>query len=207
VQAHEKAIIDGQRIQIMLSQVQPHFLFNSLEAIRALNRKDPAKGDHAIVQFERYLRGNMDALSREEPIPFETELAHTNLYLEFEQYRFPDELHVVYELSCKDFSLPPLTLQPLVENAVKHGVRGKKSGEGTVTISSRAYPDRYEVTVADDGPGFDPDAVSGDGRQHVGLANVRERLRYAGAELRITSPPEGGTEAAIVIPKIRNAGR
>lgn len=201
VSAHERELLAGQRVQIMLSQIQPHFLFNSLEVIRRLYRKDAQIADGALLKFERYLRGNMDSLAQEEPIPFQTELEHTKLYLELEQLRFPDELHIRYDLGCVDFLLPPLTLQPLAENAVRHGVRGKKSGDGTVTISTREYDDRYEVSVADDGNGFDPAALPQDGQPHIGLANVRERLRLSGASLRIGPGPAGGTEAVIVIPK------
>ena len=201
VRTHETELLDGQRIQIMMSQIQPHFLFNSLEAIRRLYRKDPGKADGELLKFERYLRGNMDSLAQEGPIPFRTELEHTKMYLELEQLRFPDELHIAYDLSCTDFRLPALTLQPLAENAVRHGVRGKKSGEGTVTITTREYADRIEVTVADDGNGFDPDAIPEDDHSHIGLNNVRERLSYAGADLRISSGPEGGTEAVISLPK------
>ena len=206
VHTHEQELKAGQRVRIMMSQIQPHFLFNSLEVIRRLYRKDPEKADGALLKFERYLRGNMDSLAREASIPFRTELEHTKLYLELEQLRFPDELHIAYDLSCTDFSLPPLTLQPLAENAVRHGVRGKQSGEGTVTIATREYEDRFEIAVTDDGNGFDPDAVPEDDSAHIGLNNVRERLRFAGAGLRIGPGPEGGTEAVIIIPRNQNRG-
>lgn len=206
VREHEEALEAGQRIQIMMSQIQPHFLFNSLEVIRRVYRKEPEKADDALLKFERYLRGNMDSMAREEPIPFETELEHTRTYLQLERLRFPNELHIDYDLRCTDFLIPSLTLQPLVENAVRHGVRGKKSGEGTVTIATRDDGDRYEVAVTDDGDGFDPDAVPRDDHAHIGLRSVRERLNYAGAELRIETGPEGGTKAVIVIPKQEQRG-
>ena len=201
VHTHEQELKAGQRIQIMLSQIQPHFLFNSLEVIRRLYRKDPEKADTALLKFERYLRVNMDSLTQEGLIPFRTELEHTRTYLELEQLRFPDELQIVYDLQSTEFSIPPLTLQPLAENAVRHGVREKINGEGTVTIASRECVDHYEISVTDDGNGFDPDAVSGDNHSHIGLNNVWERLRYTGADLRIGTGPEGGTEAVIIIPK------
>ena len=193
VREHEQALMAEQRIQIMMSQIQPHFLFNSLEVIRGLYRKDPAQADAALLKFERYLRGNMESLTQDSLVPFEKELAHTKLYLDLELLRFPDELHVKYELDSTDFLIPPLTLQPLVENAVRHGIRGKKSGEGTVSISTRRFADRYEISVADDGPGFDPETLPQDGVPHIGLANVRERLKYAGASLRLDSRPGRGT--------------
>lgn len=201
VRDHEDDLKAKQRMQIMLSQIQPHFMINSLEVIRRLCRKDPAQADAALLKFEWFIRGNMESLTQENLIPFEEELTHTKLYLELEQLRFPDELHVEYDLDCTDFLLPPLTLQPLVENAVRHGVRGKKNGEGTVTISTRQYADHNEISVADDGPGFDPEALPQDDKPHIGLANVRERLRYAGASLRIGSRPGGGTQADIIVPR------
>lgn len=201
VREHEEALRTGQRIQIMMSQIRPHFLFNSLEVIRRIYRKDPEKADDALLKFERYLRGNMDFMAQEERIPFRTELEHTQTYLELERLRFPNELNIDYDLCCMDFLLPSLTLQPLAENAVRHGIRGKKSGEGTVTIATREYENRYEVIVMDDGNGFDPDVSLQDTQSHIGLSNVRERLRYAGDELRIGAGPEGGTKAVIIIPK------
>ena len=189
------------RIDIMLSQIQPHFLYNALGAIGHLCRSDP-EAKAAINKFSRYLRHNMDSLSQSEPIPFSTELAHAKAYLELEQLRFPGELNVRYELASTDFLLPTLTLQPLVENAVRHGVRGSESGSGTVTISSRETPRAWEVTVSDDGPGFDPTVFPADGETHVGLQNVQERLqRVCGGSLRIDSAPGKGCRATILIPK------
>ena len=99
--------------------------------------------------------------------------------------------------------MPTLTLQPLVENAVTYGVRKSETGCGTVTIRSRAFPDRWEVSVTDDGPGFVPDSLPGDSeRSHVGLRNVRERLKHTcGGELRIDSVLGEGTTVTIVLPK------
>ena len=189
------------KVDIMLSQIQPHFLYNTLGAIQALCQGNPA-AEEATVKFARYLRGNMDALTAEGTIPFARELAHTRLYLELEQLRFEDALQVRWDLPCTDFQLPTLTLQPLVENAVRHGVRGSKSGKGVVTIATRAFPDRYEISVTDDGPGFVPGARQDDGRSHTGIRNVRDRLsRVAGGELRIDSAAGQGTTATIILPR------
>ena len=193
------------RVDIMLSQIQPHFLYNTLGAIGHLCKNDP-EAKAAIHRFSRYLRHNMDSLSQSEPIPFTTELEHTRAYLELEQLRFPEELRVEYDLQCTAFLLPTLTLQPLAENAVRHGVRKKESGAGTVRISTRETPDGYEITVADDGVGFDVHAYSiDDGRSHIGLSNVRQRLqRISGGELQIESKPGQGCRATILLPKSRN---
>ena len=87
----------------------------------------------------------LDSLSTVGSIPFEKELSHTKFYLELEQIRFEYALQVEYDISCTDFTIPTLTLQPLVENAVRHGVRGNEDGRGTVIISTREYPDRLRL--------------------------------------------------------------
>jgi len=190
------------RVDIMLSQIQPHFLYNALGAIQSLCKTDPAAAEKAVAKFSKYLRGNMDSISKDSTVSFTQELEHTKLYLELEQLRYEDALQVSYDLECTEFRMPTLTLQPLVENAVRHGVRGKPSGRGTVTISAKEFADRYEIAVSDDGPGFDPDQEIHDGRSHIGLANVRERLHHTvGGSLRIESEPGAGTRAVIVIPK------
>ena len=189
------------RVDIMLSQIQPHFIFNTLGAIGHLCNDPEAKA--AVNRFSRYLRHNMDSLTQSEPIPFATELEHTKAYMELEQLRFPEELQVEYDLQCTEFLIPTLTLQPLAENAVRHGIRGSESGAGTVRISARETSDHYEISVEDDGAGFDIQANSGDnGQSHIGLNNVRERLRrISGGDLQIESAPGQGCRATIILPK------
>lgn len=199
---HERDLMAEQRIQIMLSQIKPHFLYNSLGAIEELCDSDPQTAKLATATFSRYLRGNMDSITAEGEIPFSRELSHTKIYLELEQLRFEDALQVKYDIACSDFSIPALTLEPLAENAVFHGVRENPDGRGTVTIAAREYPDRIEISVADDGPGFDPAEISRDGRPHVGIQNVQTRLTHvSGGDLRIRSEIGRGTTATIVLPK------
>ena len=203
VRDHEDALRQAQRMQIVLSQIQPHFLYNSLTVIQDLCRTDPAQAEAATVQFARYLRGNMDSLNADTPVPFAQELEHTRQYLDLEKMRFEDKLTVRYDIRCDAFSLPTLSLQPIVENAVRHGVRGNPDGSGTVTISADEYPDRFEVSVLDDGPGYDPEKTLDDAeRSHIGIANVRERLaQLCGGELKIESVPGEGTTVRILLPK------
>ena len=107
-----------------------------------------------------------------------------------------------YDIECTDFYIPALTVEPLVENAVRHGVRENPGGRGTVAIGARETPEHYEVYVRDDGPGFDPARVIDDGKPHVGIENVRERLRQvSGGALKIDSAPGEGTTATILLPK------
>lgn len=192
------------KVDIMLSQIQPHFLYNVLGSIQSLCRTDPATAEKATAQFARYLRGNMDSLTQQKTVPFVQELDHTKIYLELEHLRFEDALQIRYDIRCTDFRVPTLTLQPLVENAVRYGVRKNTRGEGTVSISSREYPDRIEVVVIDDGPGFAPANTLHDERSHVGLANVRERLeRVSGGRLEIETKPGKGTTVSMILPKVK----
>ena len=190
----------------MLSQIQPHFLYNSLTVIRELCHSDPAQAETATVLFSRYLQGNMESLNAEGLVAFEQELKHTEGYLELEKLRFEDKLTVRWDIQSAVFQIPTLTLQPIVENAVRHGVRGNPDGVGSVTVAAREYPDRYEITVADNGPGFDPEAPPAEERgAHIGIQNVRERLaRLCGGSLIITSAPGEGTTATILLPKEEN---
>lgn len=189
------------KLDILLAQIQPHFLFNSLNTIQQLYTTEPQKADEAMTEFTTYLRHNMDSMTMENSIDFEKELEHARGYLELQKLRFGDELNVDYDLECTDFLIPTLTLQPIVENAVTHGIRKKESGIGTVTIRTRRFPDRVEVSVIDDGPGFDSTKpISDKDRSHIGLKNVKERLaRISGGGLVIDSVPGEGTTVRIIL--------
>ncbi len=204
VQMSADDTLKEQRFKILMSQIKPHFLYNTLGAIQELCESDPKAAAKATATFSRYLRGNMDSLGNTQLIPFEKELMHTRLYLDLEKMRFEDALQVSFDIQCSDFTLPALTLQPVAENAVRHGARGKRHGTGTVNISTREFPDRYTVIVEDNGPGFDPKKIKRDDdeRSHIGIVNVRERLNeMCGGRLVIESERGKGTKATIVIPK------
>ncbi len=189
------------RVSVMLSQIQLHFLYNALGAIQALCRKDSALAEQTVVEFAEYLRGNMDSLTADKPIPFEQELAHTKHYLALEQIRFGECLTIRYDLHAMLFRLPALTLQPIVENAVRYGVTKREAG-GTIVISAEEQADAFVVTVRDDGVGYDPEMPHQDGRTHIGIQNVRGRLEaMCGGTLEIASVPDVGTTAVITLPK------
>ena len=199
--SRQEVELSQSRINIMLSQIQPHFLFNALTSISALCEKDPIKAQSALNNFSDFLRGNLDSLKRAAPIPFDKELKHVKIYLSLEKMRFESELNIVYDIEASGFLLPALTVQPLVENAVKYGV-GKKPGGGTVTISTREQGNCYLITVSDDGVGYDPYQTQYDGRMHIGIDNVRSRLEtMVGGMLTIVSQVGMGTVATIQIPK------
>lgn len=189
------------RISLMLSQMQPHFLYNVLNSIYALCSRDPEQAKDAIDKFSTYLRCNMAALEQTTLIPFREEYQHIQTYLSLEQMRFGRRVTVEYEIEVSDFMLPPLTVQPLVENAVRHGVT-KKRGGGTVRLSTRRTEDAVIITIADTGIGFDPEHYAEDKKVHIGIRNVRERLqRMAGGSLTITSTPGVGTTATVTLPR------
>ena len=201
----EKQIAENEKMRvemqtaIMMSQIQPHFLYNALTAIRVLCREDTARGDEAIVRFSHYLRQNMDSLQSSSPIPFEEELDHTKTYLMIEQMRFGDDLKIEYDIGCSNFRLPALTLQPLAENAVRHGICHRENG-GTVIIRTERIGDKIHISVIDDGVGFDTSKEKNDGNTHIGLKNVRTRLRsMVNGELAVTSEVGKGTTATIIL--------
>lgn len=193
--------LQESRIAIMRSQIQPHFLYNALDSIYHLCGKDPQRAQQALGEFSDYLRMNLASLDRKTPVSFEAELKHIQTYLMLEKMSSDDELDCVFDIETVAFSLPALSVQPLVENAVKHGI-GNKAGGGTVTLRTREYDDRFEVTVCDDGVGFDPKAKQDDGKLHIGIENIRQRLAaMCGGTLQITSRIGQGTTAVVTIPK------
>ena len=197
---HEKemeAELEKTKTAVMLSQIQPHFLYNSLGAIRELCRQDPEDARSALSTFITYLRGNMDSIQREHAIHFSKELKHISAYLELEKLRFGEDLNVVYDIQETDFSIPSLTIQPLVENAVKHGVCGREDG-GTVRLHTHREGNTVIIKIQDDGVGFDVDNLAK--LRHVGLENVKNRLKYiVNGTLDIESKINVGTVVTITI--------
>ena len=199
-EAAERQLTES-KVTIMLSQIHPHFLYNALTIIKDLCQTDPKKAETAIDDFAFYLRGNMDSLQTGHTIPFMKELEHTNHYLEIEKLRFGDRLQVEYNLETIYFRLPTLVLQPIVENAVQHGIT-KKRGGGTVSISTHETENSFQVIVKDDGAGYDTSCPSDQSKTHIGLENVRRRLQLqCNGTLEINSQVGGGTVVVITIPK------
>ena len=203
--SQERQLIDKE-LAIKMSQIQPHFLYNSLTSIHYLCDKDPKLAKKAVKWFSTYLRGNLESMSKENMVPFEQELNHIEIYLKLEKLRFGDYLDIVYNIEEQDFMIPTLAIQPLVENAVKYGVGDKKEG-GQVIIGTTSTDTHYIVTIEDTGTGFDVNEEKHDGRQHVGIANVKERLSMiCNGELIIHSEIDKGTVAIIRIPKDYGGG-
>lgn len=204
IEAEKQAMevkLQESHISIMLSQIQPHFLYNTLNSIYYLCETNPMLAKSLVNSFSEYLRNNLSTLEERGLISFETELSHIKTYLEIEKVRFEDTLEIEYDIKCVDFTLPVLTVQPIVENAVKHGT-SKKRGGGKVVISTDEDKKNYIITVSDTGCGFDPSKKKDDGKRHIGIENVRQRLlNMCGGILTIESEIGVGTSATIKIPK------
>lgn len=205
VREHEKDLMAAQRIQIMMTQIQPHFLFNTLNTIRALYAKDPPLADRTLENFSAYLRQNLESLSQTDLVPVTKELEHTRLYAEIEMLRFPN-VHVEYRIEDQSFSIPALTIQPLVENAIRHGVRSRK--DGLVTVSTFRVTDAHRITIEDNGAGFDPEQKRTIEETHIGLENVKRRVeQMCGGTMGLKSTIGEGTSITIDIPAAPEKGK
>jgi len=199
VREHERDLMAAQRIRIMMTQIQPHFLFNALNTIRALYAKDSPLAERTLEDFSTYLRQNLESLSQTDLIPVSKELEHTRLYAEIEMQRFPN-VQVEYRIEDTQFEVPALTIQPLVENAIRHGVRGTPRGQ--IDIITNLLEDCHEIVIRDNGKGFSAGDAPAAGGSHIGLQNVRERLqRLCGGTMAIESRPGRGTRVIIRIPR------
>ena len=168
------AELRGAKIQTLISQIRPHF----------------------ISDFSQYLQSNFSALSTSELIPFSEEMKHVKAYLDVEAALYEDKLSVQYDTAFTAFRLPPLTLQPIVENCIKHGFGGDTLSLHII-IRTRQTGTGAEIQIEDNGQGFDP---SPDGATHIGLTNVKERLELmCGGTLRL-EPGSAGTLVTVIIP-------
>lgn len=190
--------IEEFKNKVMISQIQPHFMYNTLTTIKALCREDPGLAAKTITNFADYLRCNMDFASLETTIPFEKELKHTKTYVEIEKLRF-DNITFEFNIEDSDFEVPALVVQPMVENAVRHGVRNRKDGHILVhTFADEAF---HNIVVQDNGKGFVKGQFNGS-RTHIGLTNTRVRIeRIVHGSFKIDSIPEKGVTITMRIPK------
>ena len=186
-----------QKADIMSLQMRPHFICNTLMSIYYLCKDDAEKAQQVILDFTTYLRRNFTAVAAEETVPFDDELEHTRAYLAVERVRFEDKLFVELDAPVTDFRLPPLTLQPIVENAVKHGVSPELKPMH-ISVRTRSVEGGVEVSVEDSGPGYAP---TDDDEPHIALANIRSRLSIiCGGTLEITAGEAGGTRVTLFLP-------
>ena len=182
-------------------QMQPHFIFNTLSAIESLCQTDPQAAAESVENLAGYLRGNMDALTSEGLIPFDTEMRHIRQYIALEQADPSRRFSFDYELNVRDFSLPALTVQPIVENAVKHGALTRRDGTGRVMLTTDLIGRMIRITVTDNGTGNDDLTETQKEKRGIGIESTEKRLEtLCNGSLRILSD-EHGTRAVILIPR------
>lgn len=191
--------LEESRMKMMLSQIKPHFLYNTLLAIQELCYTMPEKAADTIVTFADYLRNNMNFMAEVPLIPFQKELRHVQNYMDIQQVRFGRELDFVEDIRCMDFMIPPLSVQPIVENAVQHGVRGCPGG-GVVKLTTEMRDGWVYIITDDNGVGFDVNK----GRKHPGfsaLENVQKRIHeLLDGEMSVESEIGCGTRITIKFP-------
>lgn len=192
---------DAQK-KLMMDQIKPHFLHNSLNSIIYYIDKDPKKAKEALVNFSKYLRTNLDSVNTEDLIPVSEELEHTKVYLALEKLRFEEKLNIEYDIQDENFMVPTLSIQPMVENAVKHGIRKSETGSGTIKISTKETENHHIVQIVDDGTGFDVESLADMDDSHIGVKSVMKRLIIeCRGTLEFDSGEGKGTSCIIKIPK------
>lgn len=187
------------RLAALSSQLNPHFLFNALNSIAELVHIDPAAADGMIVGLSALLRNSLESATNNE-VPLEEELRLLGYYLDIERIRLGDRLRVDWDVAPEAYAamLPPLLLQPLVENAVRHGI-SRRLSPGTIHLRARRDGDLLRLEVHDDGGG----KVAGNGGFGLGLATTRQRLEAlygADGRLQLTPAPGGGMLATLSLP-------
>lgn len=190
-------LIGGEQVALA-HQIKPHFFFNTLNSISALCKQDAAKADRAICTFASYMRSYMYLINESEMIPFQQEIALIKSTLELEKLRFPNNFVYQLDLGEMDFDIPPLTVQPIVENALLHGLR-RTGHHGRLNISTAQAGDAIVLTVTDDGLGFDTNIL--DKTQAIGLKSLTRRIEtMAGGTVTVQSQLGQGTQVVVTLP-------
>lgn len=193
-QAEESA---RQRASISVLQMRPHFIYNTMMSIYYLCEQDSKKAQQVIMDFTSYLRKNFTAVAKETTISFVEELEHTRAYLAVEQARFEGQLYVEFDTPYTAFQLPVLTLQPIVENAVKHGL-DPELDPLYISVLTREVKKGVEICVIDTGPGFNE---FDNDEPHIAIKNIRERLEMmCGGTLTVAPREQGGSTVTVFIP-------
>jgi two-component system LytT family sensor kinase len=197
-------------IAFLQAQIKPHFLYNTLNVIAALCRIDGEYAEKVTMDLAKYLHYTFEFKNLSKYISFAEELDFIETYVKIEKARFVDKFNVVYDCGDVDvtrFMVPPLSIQPLVENAIRHGIR-KKEHFGTVVLRVKEDANSYSLEVIDDGIGMETERIEKimsdveTNEGSIGLANVRRRLKLLyGTELAISSEPGKGTCVLLTIPK------
>lgn len=198
LEMNRRALAESE-LKSVFQQITPHFIYNTLGTVGSLCTVDPEKAREMIFTFSDYLRSNLGDIMKDPLIPFERELERIRLYIAIEKERFP-YIDFVFDIQSTDFMLPAMSVQPLVENAITHGIMGKETA-GLLKISSFEDENSYFVVIEDDGAGFDSFPTD-DGKNHIGIANVATRLMMlCGGDLTVKSTVGEGTASTITIRK------
>lgn len=190
--------IERQKARIAVLEMRPHYIYNTMTSIYYLCESDPEKAQKMTLYFTNYLRKNFNAVASEDLIPFSEEIEHTKAYLNVENVRPGKRLTVNNDIGSQNFKIPPLTLQPIVENAVKHGI-SPESDNLTINISARERKTFHEVIVTDNGKKLKNESSE---NTHSALTNIQIRLKnICHGKLEITKDNTGSTAGRLVIPK------
>lgn len=199
--ARQQQEIAHQRTNALMLQIRPHFVYNTLTSIYCMIEDNPAKAKEVTGEFTNYLRNNFTAMSQNKPIPFTKELEHTKAYLAVEQARFEGQIFFEFDTPVVNFRLPALTLQPIVENAVKHGV-DPELDPLYISVITNETENGVEISVIDTGPGFGE--IDND-EPHIALKNIRERLEMmCNGTLEIAPRDVGGTVVTVFVPQVKS---
>ena len=203
LEKEKKAARDAE-FKALQYQINPHFLFNAINTIVSYIRTAPEEGRRLLLKLGDVFRNSLSRNS--DIVPVSAEIEHLESWLEIEKARFGDQLEIIFDVDNKEIEVPVLILQPLVENALKHGI-GKKIDKGIVSISVKKQEDGFLFSVSDNGDGFDPDALNAFEKRElksIGLNNTDERLRNRYGEesrLKILCPSDGGSIVSFFIPE------
>lgn len=198
--ARKEAQFQGQRLKMMQNQIRPHFIFNSLLAIKQLCYEEPEKAADALQNFAGFLRTNLEALSSDQSVPFLKELECIKEYVALEQADPASKFSIKYDINYSDFYIPILTVQPMVENAIRHGIAGR-GADGLVRLSTDLEGDEIFIRVEDNGWGYVSETKQQAEHRSIGIDNVRERLRYSCEGTLSIANTGNGTVVTITIPR------
>ena len=189
--------IESLKLRLSLNEIRPHFIFNSLLAIKQLCIEDPKTAAKALQHFATYLRANLDAVSGEELVGFDRELECIKEYVALEQADPASGFRVEYKTEFTDFKIPLMSVEPMVENAIRHGISRQN---GLITVSSALEGGNVVVCVEDNGSGFGSETRQQAEHRSIGIQNSRDRLKYlCKGELSIINTGRG-TIVRIMIP-------
>ncbi len=189
------------RLSLMQAQINPHFIYNAMIAVQEVCYTDPKQAAELLDHFARYLRNNINAINSNAPISFKDEVQTVKEYLAIEYADTSKKFKFEFDIKCVDFSVPALSIEPLAENAVKHGVN-RYSDKSKVILVSFETDDAYHVEIRDNGEGFDMNSETL-GKGGIGLKNTEERLEKMCGGRLIIKRDEGWTVAEIIIPKVQ----